>query len=362
MLFHSFRLLNMSIITVLKVIVAVSLLATDVQAQNNGDIRLVSNDDDNIVLGGRLEVFIDGKWGTICGNSGTDLQAVADTACRQLGLKEAAVYEGSGTVKQLGYPIAPKSTKIHFGSMDCGSSASDGVCSTDYYQHVLRCTVNAEVDTTACTHNNDIGISCLPEGITSQPYESQVALATVGDQHHPRNVSLSSGGLVIFLDNSNKPGVVCGKNFDKNAADIACRQLGYTNANYFNTTLQTTKQTFWDAGLACKSQSHSCLNNCFSKTPNNQTSCINLVYLGCEFDLSRKGKESAGSPRLCDATVDDNCKPHIEKHTAVVAIIIVVVVILAILAACTTCIMLLVCCLVPGCLIHRKRSGYQSVN
>ena len=353
----------MSSITVLLVTVAAaSLLAMEVQAQNNGDIRLVNYwRDDFSAYSGRLEIFIDGKWGTICGNSSTDLQAVADTACRQLQSTEASLFEGSGTVIQLGFPVAPESTPIHFGSIDCGSSAADDTCSTNYYQHVLRCAVDANIDTTACTHNEDIAINCMYDDIRSHPYKSQVALFPVRGQHHPRNLSLSSGGLVICLDSTSKFEVICGEGFDKSAADTACRQLGYTNANYFNTSLHTKNLT-WDAGLNCKSQSHSCLKNCFSKIPTNQTSCTNLVYLGCEFDLSHKNAEASGSPRLCDAAVDNNCKPHIEEYTVTIPTIVVVVVIVAILAACASCITLLVCCLVPGCLIHRKRTGYQSVN
>ena len=151
----------------------------------------------------------------------------------------------------------------------------------------------------------------------------------------------------MFLDKSSKPGLVCGKGFDKDDADSACRQLGYTNAKNFNTSLQTTKQMFWDAGLECKSQSHSCLNNCFGKTPNNHTTCTNLVSLSCEFDLSRKDTKSFGSPRLCDATVDNNCKPRVEKHISTIAIIIFVIVILAIIAACTTCTRMLFCAWMP---------------
>ena len=339
-----------------------------VQAQNNGDVRLVNNTQDALQTGGRLEVFIDGKWGTICSNGSTDLQAVADTVCRQLALSETSRLE-AGTVTQLGFPVAPKSTPIHFGSIDCGSSAnSDGTCSTEYYQHVLRCAVDANVDTTACTHDKDIAIKCWNIGITHL-YKSQVAFFGLGGQQHPHNLSqsLSLGGLFIFLDNSSKyPGIVCGEDgFDKNAADTACRQLGYTNANYLNTSepLQTTaNQTFWDAGINCKSQSHNCLNECFGKTPSNHTSCTNVVILGCEFDLSVKDMKSAGSPRLCDAALDNSCKPHNEEYTVTVPIIVVVVVIVAVLAVCSMCITLLVCCLVPGCLIHRKRTGYQSVN
>ena len=353
------------IISVLLVVATTALLATNVQAQNKGDIRLVNNAKSiNDAFRGRLEVFMNGKWGTICGKSGTDIQAVADTACRQLRSKEA-VFGGYGTVAQLGYPIANDSTPIHIGSIDCPSTSSDGICSTGYNQHVLRCAVNTKVDATACTHSNDIGISCLTDLITSHPYESQVVLYNVGGQKHPPNLSLSSGVLGIFFDESSKIGLVCGKGFDKDAADTACRQLGYTNANNFNTSLNTTKQTVWDVGLKCKSQSHSCLNNCFSKTPNNHTTCINLAFLNCEFDLSRKDTESSGSPRLCDATVDNSCKPQVDDHTGTtIAIIVIVLVILVIIAACTTCIMLLVCCLVPGCLIHHKRNtgyAYQPV-
>ena len=152
---------------------------------------------------------------------------------------------------------------------------------------MLRCAVNTKVDATVCNHSNDIGVSCFLEKITSDPYKSQVVLYGVRGENHPPNISRSLGVLGISFY-SLKPGLVCGKDFDKNAADTACRQLGYTNANYFNTSLQTTKQTFWDAGLKCKSQSHSCLNDCFRKTPNNHTSCTNYVYLGCEFDLSFK--------------------------------------------------------------------------
>ena len=349
----------------LNVIVTASLLfaaAEWVQAQNNGDVRLV-NDPKRGSFSGRLEVFIDGKWGTICSKGSADLQAVADTACKQLGLTQASLLYGSGTVKELGFPVAPKSTPVHFGSINCGSSASDGICSTDYYQHLLRCAVDANVDTAACTHDKDIAINCLSSRLTSSPYRSQLALLAVGDKHHSLNLSMSSGGLVVFLDNSSKYGVVCGKDFVKNAADTACRQLGYTNANHFNTSLHgATNQTFWDAGLNCKSQSHSCLNNCFSKTPTNRTSCTNVVNISCEFDISLKDTESAGSPRLCDATVDDNCKPDIEEYTFTVPIVISVLVIVAVLALCATCITLLVCYFVPGCLIHRKRSGYKSIN
>jgi hypothetical protein len=249
-------------VTVLLVIVAAaSLLATDleVQAQSNGDIRLVSN---GRIDRGRLEVYINGEWGTICGKRGTNFKAVAETACRQLGL-EVPLVAFYGTVTQLGFPVAPNSTPIHFGSINCGSRSSTSnllvVCSTNYYEHVLRCAVDTKVDTTACTHDNDIGVSCSATRIIVNPYKSQIFLyaADHGGQQRSPNISLSSlssGVLGIFLG---KGGPVCGEGFDKSAADTACRQLGYTNSNLFKTSPETMNRTFWDAGLNCKSQSHS---------------------------------------------------------------------------------------------------------
>jgi hypothetical protein len=64
---------SITVTALLVVVAAASLLATEIQAQNNGDIRLVSNWGINR---GRLEVFIDGEWGTICGKCGTDFKAV----------------------------------------------------------------------------------------------------------------------------------------------------------------------------------------------------------------------------------------------------------------------------------------------
>ena len=38
-------------------------------------------------MSGRLEIFIDGEWGTICDDSWGDTEA--DVACRQLGYSRA---------------------------------------------------------------------------------------------------------------------------------------------------------------------------------------------------------------------------------------------------------------------------------
>ena len=53
--------------------------------QANGDLRLAGTPLDRPISEGygRLEILLDGKWGTICGPIKN--QTIADTACRQLG-------------------------------------------------------------------------------------------------------------------------------------------------------------------------------------------------------------------------------------------------------------------------------------
>ncbi len=67
--------------------------------QRAGDLRLVDNLNATAsVSGGRLEVFYNGEWGTIC-DDGFD-RSEADVACRQLGFVDSI---SSDSVDNLGY-------------------------------------------------------------------------------------------------------------------------------------------------------------------------------------------------------------------------------------------------------------------
>ena len=335
---------------------------SSVKCQNNGDVRLVQTSDD-FIYEGRLEIFMNGKWGTVCSKT-SNLESVADTACRQLRYKGAFNY---GTVTSLDYPIASNSTPIHIGSIDCPSSASiflsqDGVCSKNYSMHLLRCTIDESVDTSTCTHAEDIGVMCNPESITDHPYEGQIFLSPTKGKH-PANVSLSSGVVRIFFYELTQIGLLCGTGFDQNAANSACRQLGYTNAHSFNASIHTDKYTKWDTGLACKSQSHSCLSGCFGKAPTNHTTCSSVVMLSCEFQLSLKSQATAGTPLQCDATLAEKCSTtHHTEQVFTVGVIIAVVVAVFVVIACIFCFTLIICCAVPGCIFYRRRKGYQVVS
>ena len=73
-----------------------SLLTFSVSTQQQGDLRFGGSFSDG--NSGRLEVFLNNEWGTICIDGFT--KRSADTACRQLGSTEALTF---GEANRLGY-------------------------------------------------------------------------------------------------------------------------------------------------------------------------------------------------------------------------------------------------------------------
>ena len=65
-------------------------------AQQHGDLRLAGTQDPSF---GRLEIFINNVWGTICMHGEFTIES-ANTACRQLGRAEALAFYN---VDDIGY-------------------------------------------------------------------------------------------------------------------------------------------------------------------------------------------------------------------------------------------------------------------
>ena len=74
-------------------------LATAIPTFQNGDVRLV-NANNNTNMSGRLEVYYQGQWGTVCDDVFDNNNNAAMVVCRQLGFNPfgaIAAYFGQGT-------------------------------------------------------------------------------------------------------------------------------------------------------------------------------------------------------------------------------------------------------------------------
>ncbi|KAL8202191.1 UNVERIFIED_CONTAM: hypothetical protein K2H54_001698, partial [Gekko kuhli] len=89
---------------------------------------------------GRVEVFLDGQWGSICDDGWTDRDAVV--VCRQLG------YSGAAKAKSMAY-FGEGHGPIHLGNVECrGTERTLGECVVPKRGHH------------DCWHSEDVGVIC----------------------------------------------------------------------------------------------------------------------------------------------------------------------------------------------------------
>ncbi|PIK45167.1 scavenger receptor cysteine-rich protein type 12 precursor [Apostichopus japonicus] len=144
---------------------------------------------------GRVEVFVNGQWGTVC----DDLWDISDAhvVCRMLGFSAAVearrnAYFGTGD------------DPIWLDNVECiGNETSLSECSSN----------NLGVHN--CQHSEDAGVECSQ---VSQNVESEIRL--IGGSKE------SEGRVEVYVDGV--WGTVCDDEWDIHDADVVCRQLGYS--------------------------------------------------------------------------------------------------------------------------------------
>lgn len=107
----------------------------------DGTLRLVGS---NLFREGRIEMFLDGEWGTIC-NNGWDATD-ADVACRQLGFGSSG-----SSLKQ-------------FGEGN-GIILMENVACLGDESMLINCS-HKRIGISACSHSDDVGVKCsgVPPG------------------------------------------------------------------------------------------------------------------------------------------------------------------------------------------------------
>lgn len=154
-------------------------------ATTTGSIRLSGNS----LSTGRVEIFYDNQWGTICDDS-WDMND-ANVVCRQLGFPRASrtfsgAYHGQG------------SGPIWMADVGCTGSESS----------IYDCR-HGGWGGNGCTHSRDASVECL-----------SVRLANGGANY---------GRVEVFYKGI--WGTVCDDEWDIHDAHVVCRQLGFQNAS-----------------------------------------------------------------------------------------------------------------------------------
>jgi len=158
----------------------------DVSVSCFNEVRLVGDSGSR----GRLEVYHNGTWGTVCDNGFTDTEA--EVVCYMLGYGRAG--------KFIGNTFGGGSGQIWLDNVRCNG----------YALYLTDCQ-HSDWGRHNCSHSNDVSISCIAN--------STEAVALVGGGS-PR-----VGRLEVFY--ANQWGTVCDDGFTDAAARVVCYSLGF---------------------------------------------------------------------------------------------------------------------------------------
>eukprot|EP00118_Oscarella_pearsei_P020627 m.224758 g.224758 ORF g.224758 m.224758 type:complete len:1431 (+) comp40003_c2_seq6:15-4307(+) len=170
---------------------------------------------------GRVEVFHNGIWGTVC-DDGWDLTD-AHVVCKELGFTTAASAKG----------------QAYFGQGTGPVWMDDLVCN-GHETNLTNCKFNGwKVEN--CVHGEDAGVICDD-------------IRLVG------SLERNKGRVEVF--HNGIWGTVCDDSWDLNDADVVCRQLGFVRATKAVQSFGGGSGTIWMDDLVCHGNEKS-LDSCY---------------------------------------------------------------------------------------------------
>lgn len=167
--------------------------------------------DDSGWLAGRLEVKPDdsSSWGTICDDGFTDTEA--DLVCKHMGYDSGVMLSNFYTVD----------------GDQAQTIALDEVSCPTYATSIDSCTYQTTHD---CTHDEDVGVSCIKSSPTFRIAPSSCTSGTCS------STSISAGRLEVSFSDGSSWGTVCDDGFDDEAADVICREMGFNSGTMLDSS------------------------------------------------------------------------------------------------------------------------------
>ncbi|XP_052788727.1 mucin-2-like [Mya arenaria] len=194
--------------------------------QKDGDVRLDDNGSINSNQG-RVEVFYNGTWGTVCDDNWDANNNNAIVVCRQLG----STAPGGATAVTINDPeyFGKGTGPIWMDDVKCEATEPD-----------LSSCPQKFLNTSDCEHSEDVGVICPTGSQTPSPTQTATVTAApvVPDDGNCTDPStdirlrgpsdLTGVGVVqIKRPGTNEWGTVCDNGWGFNDAKVVCRMLCY---------------------------------------------------------------------------------------------------------------------------------------
>ncbi len=180
---------------------------------------------------GRVEVCSGGMWGTVCDDSFANIDA--QVACRQLGYSGEGIRTAASTRNQLiisftCFAGATAQCCATYGQ-GTGTIVLDDLACAGTETSLFDCTHTTSHN---CAHSEDVGITC--QGLHEKIF------CSIGHVRYFITVGCTQGSIRLAngpsdmegrveVCNSGSWGTVCDDSFGVNDANVACRQLGFSN-------------------------------------------------------------------------------------------------------------------------------------
>ncbi|XP_071508584.1 scavenger receptor cysteine-rich domain-containing protein DMBT1-like [Diadema antillarum] len=242
----------------------------------DGAVRLVDGSGGHE---GRVEIFHDSEWGTVCDDSWdmTD----ANVVCRQLGYESAL---SSETVAYFGR--GRNDQTIFLDDVNCYG----------YEEELSECSSNGWGNHD-CGHGEDAGVICRHD-------------AEEGDLRLAGSSSPGRGRVEIY--HNNEWGTVCDDGWGQDEAEVVCRQLGYEGVSHSSETFEAGTGPIHLDDVSCVG-TESRLSYCSHREPWGSNNCQHSEDVGVRCNTYESAYE--GDVRLVDGSSRDRGRVEIYHNS-----------------------------------------------